>query len=87
MNFSLFKATTKMNVTKLQMNGCFYVQILSKLRKKKKKKNGTQLQICRGQIFIEHCGDNLQFYPNFELFSRLGGMNLDHDFFSGEQIK
>ena len=26
-------------------------------------------------------GDNLQFYPNFGLFSTLGGMNLDHDFF------
>ena len=25
-------------------------------------------------------GDNLQFYPNFALFSTLGGMNLDHDF-------
>ena len=25
-------------------------------------------------------GVNLQFYPNFALFSRLGGMNLDHDF-------
>ena len=24
--------------------------------------------------------DILQFYPNFALFSRLGGMNLDHDF-------
>ena len=26
-------------------------------------------------------GDNLQFYPNFALFSTLGGMKLDHDFF------
>ena len=25
-------------------------------------------------------GDNLQFYPNFALFSTLGGMNLDHNF-------
>ena len=25
--------------------------------------------------------------PNFALFSTLGGMNLDHDFFSGQQIK
>ena len=25
-------------------------------------------------------GDNLQFYPNFALFSTSGGMNLDHDF-------
>ena len=31
-------------------------------------------------IFVEHWGDNLQFYPNFALFSTLGGMNLDHDF-------
>ena len=26
-------------------------------------------------------GDNLQFYPNFALFSTLGGMNLDHNLF------
>ena len=32
-------------------------------------------------IFVEHWGDNLQFYPNFALFSTLRGMNLDHDFF------
>ena len=32
-------------------------------------------------IFVEHWGDNLQFYPNFALFSTLGGINLDHDFF------
>ena len=25
-------------------------------------------------------GNNLQFYPNFALFSTLGGRNLDHDF-------
>ena len=31
-------------------------------------------------IFVEHWGDNLQFYPNFALFSTLGGMNLDYDF-------
>ena len=35
-------------------------------------------------VFVEHWGDNLQFYPNFALFSTLGGMNLDHDFFSGK---
>ena len=40
------------------------------------------------QIFVEHWGgDNLQFYPNFALFSKLGWMNLSHDFFSGEQMK
>ena len=26
-------------------------------------------------------GDNLQFYPDFALFSTFGGMNLDYDFF------
>ena len=31
-------------------------------------------------IFVEHWGDNLQFYLNFAPFSTLGGMNLDHDF-------
>ena len=36
--------------------------------------------------------DNLQFYPNFALFSTLEGMNLDHDFvqvwkFSEDQKK
>ena len=31
-------------------------------------------------IFVEHWGDNSQFYPNFALFLTLGGMNLDHDF-------
>ena len=25
------------------------------------------------QIFVEHWGDNLQFYPTFALFSTLGG--------------
>ena len=45
-------------------------------------------------IFVEHWGggDNLQFYPNFTLFSTLEGMNLDHDFvqvwkFSEDQKK
>ena len=33
---------------------------------------------CRSLLSIG--GDNLQFYPNFALFSTLGGMNLDHDF-------
>ena len=31
-------------------------------------------------IFVKHWEYNLQFYPNFALFSTLGGMNLDHDF-------
>ena len=44
------------------------------------------------QIFVQHWGDNLQFYPNFDLFSTLGGINLDQDFFqvsklSEDQIK
>ena len=33
---------------------------------------------CRSLLSI--WGYNLQFYPNFALFSILGGMNLDHDF-------
>ena len=31
-------------------------------------------------IFVEHWGGNLQFYPNFAVFSTLARMNLDHDF-------
>ena len=31
-------------------------------------------------------GDNLQFYPNFALFSTLGGMNLDNDFFQVSKL-
>ena len=32
-------------------------------------------------IFVEHWGvHDLQFYPNFALFSTLGGMNLDRNF-------
>ena len=38
------------------------------------------------QIFVEHWGDNLQFYPNFFLFFMLGGMNLDHDFFQVSKL-
>ena len=38
------------------------------------------------QIFVEHWGDNLQFYPNFALFSILGGMNLDHHFFQVSKL-
>ena len=39
-------------------------------------------------IFVKHWGDNLQFYPIFNI----GGMNLDHDFvqvwkFSEDQKK
>ena len=41
----------------------------------------------RVPIFIEHWGgNNLQFYPNFALFSTLGGDELRPRFFSGEQI-
>ena len=36
-------------------------------------------QGCKSLLSIG--GENLQFYPNFALFSTLGGMNLDHDFF------
>ena len=47
-------------------------------------------QWCRSLLSIG--GDILQFYPNFALFSTLGGMNLDHDFvqvwkFSEDQKK
>ena len=35
-------------------------------------------QGCRSLLSIGW--DNLQFYPNFALFSTLGGINLDHDF-------
>ena len=42
---------------------------------------GSILLLAGVQIFAEHWGDHLQFYPNFALFSTLGGMNLDHDFF------
>ena len=38
-------------------------------------------------IFVEHWGgDNWQFYPNFVLFSTLGEMNLDHDFFQVSKL-
>ena len=36
-------------------------------------------QGCRSLLSIGW--DNLQFYPNFSLFSTLRGMNLDHNFF------
>ena len=39
----------------------------------------TTRQRCQSLLSIG--GDNLQFYPKFALFSTLGGMNLDHDFF------
>ena len=38
------------------------------------------------QIFVEHWGDYLQFYPNFALFSTLEGMNLDQDFFQVSEL-
>ena len=31
-------------------------------------------------------GDNLQFFPNFALFSTLGGMKLDHDSFQESKL-
>ena len=39
-------------------------------------------------IFVERWGggDNLQFYSNFAIFSRLGGMNLDHNFFQMSKL-
>ena len=49
-----------------------------------------RMQWCRSLLSIGEA--NLQFYPNFALFSTLGGMNLDHDFvqvwkFSEDQKK
>ena len=41
-------------------------------------------QGCRSSLSIG--GDNLQFYPNFALFSILGWMNLDHDFFQVSKL-
>ena len=39
------------------------------------------------QIFVEQWGgDNMQFYPNFALFSTLGEMNLDQDFFQVSKL-
>ena len=38
------------------------------------------------QNFVEHWGEYLQFYPNFALFSTLGGMNLDQDFFQASKF-
>ena len=31
-------------------------------------------------------GDNLQFYPNFALFSTLRGINLEHDFYQVSKL-
>ena len=41
-------------------------------------------QGCKSLLSIG--GDNLQFYPNFSLFSTLGGMNLDHHFFQMSKL-
>ena len=38
------------------------------------------------QIFVEHWGNNLQFYPNFALILTFGGMNLDQDFFQVSKL-
>ena len=42
-------------------------------------KNNGHDQWCRFTLSIG--GNNLQFYPNFALFSTLGRMNFDLDFF------
>ena len=42
------------------------------------------LQWCKSLLSIG--GDNLQFYPNFALFSTLGGMNLEEDFFQVSKL-
>ena len=41
-------------------------------------------QGCKSLLSIG--GDNLQFYPNFALFSTLRGMNLDHHFFQVSKL-
>ena len=41
-------------------------------------------QGCKSLLSIG--GDNLQFYPNFSLFSTLGGMSLDHYFFQESKL-
>ena len=38
------------------------------------------------QIFVEHWGNNLQFYPDFALFSTLGRMNVDQDSFQVSKL-
>ena len=46
--------------------------------------DSTSDQGCRSLLSIG--GYNLQFYPNFALFSTLGGMNLDHDIVQVSQL-
>ena len=41
-------------------------------------------QGCKSLLSIGE--DNLQFYSNFALFSTLGGMNLNHDFFQESKL-
>ena len=37
-------------------------------------------------VFVEHRGNNLQFYPNFAQFSTIGRMNLDHNLFQVSKV-
>ena len=58
----------------------------------------TRSSVRKATIFYKLCGDqwcksllsigedNLQCYPNFALFSTLGGMNLDQDFFQVSKL-
>ena len=45
---------------------------------------GGYSQWCKSLLSIG--GDNLQFYPHFALFSTLGEMNLDQDFFQVSKL-
>ena len=81
------------NRTKQQFKGFAIIPYYSGLTEKIRRFCPTTMlkpyqnhaQGCRSLLSVG--GDNLQSYLNFVLFSTLGGMNLDHDFFSGEQIK
>ena len=54
----------------------FCLQVLFRL--------GQRNQWCKS--LLSTGGDNLQFYPNFALFSTLEGMNLDQDFFQVSKL-
>ena len=41
--------------------------------------DAPRTQWCK--FLLSHGGDNLQFHPDFAIFSTLGGMNLDQDSF------
>ena len=49
---------------------CIFLLNIRENQEKKKKERASPTVV---RIFVEHWGDNLQFYPNFALFSTLGG--------------